>query len=386
MHNKIAKRIFKKLDNLSSLYDDFSNIIDRSKKTKKEFDEATNIGLVLYKKTLPLVYKLNKIVNKIECSRLKHAEINELIFLYKRFKKISHKILQNEKKHILFKKIYDAKQNTFIIERNDLFILLVDFICRNFTNITLPEDFDVDKYRNDAKKISLLTMLNSTDWSNFFNNEDIKNNMVDFSNKVLNSTWWNHAKYYRNVFVHRISLDTFYSINYTNLNTRVRTYLPTLCFLCIKYFLFNLANDLIDNDFKNKQYKKSIFSWLKSKKKKELEFNLLQKKDQDIEIAKQANAILINNENEANITDSETSKDKENNLDNSSDYLQVQVVDNKEDLTPSSDTKNDTSFKEANPEENSDLNNNEDKKDSTIASLNHSFDNYEDEDLDEVDD
>lgn len=375
MHNKIAKRIFKKLDNLSPLYNDFSNIIDRSKKTKKEFDEATNIGLVLYKKTLPLVYKLNKIVNKIECSRLKCAEINELIFLYKRFKKISHKILQNEKKHILFKKIYDAKQNTFIIERNDLFILLVDFICRNFTNITLPEDFDVDKYRNDAKKISLLTMLNSTDWSKFFNNEDIKNNMVDFSNKVLNSTWWNHAKYYRNVFVHRISLDTFYSTNYTNLNTRVRTYLPTLCFLCIKYFLFNLSNDLIDNDVKNKQCKKSIFSWLKSKKKKELEFNVLQKKNQDIEIAKQAN---INN--------SETSKDKENNLNNSFNYLQIQTVDNKENLTPSLDTKNNISFKETNPEENSDLNHNEDKKDLTITSSNHSLDNYEDEDLDEVDD
>lgn len=375
MHNKIAKRIFKKLDNLSPLYNDFSNIIDRSKKTKKEFDEATNIGLVLFKKTLPLVYKLNKIVNKIECSRLKCAEINELIFLYKRFKKISHKILQNEKKHILFKKIYDAKQNTFIIERNDLFILLVDFICRNFTNITLPEDFDVDKYRNDAKKISLLTMLNSTDWSKFFNNEDIKNNMVDFSNKVLNSTWWNHAKYYRNVFVHRISLDTFYSTNYTNLNTRVRTYLPTLCFLCIKYFLFNLSNDLIDNDLKNKQNKKSIFSWLKSKKKKELEFNVLQKKNQDIEIAKQAN---INN--------SETSKNKENNLDNSSDNLQVQTVDNKENLTPSLDTKNNTSLKESNPEQNSDLNHNENKKDLTITSSNHSLDNYEDEDLDEVDD
>ena len=375
MHNKIAKRIFKKLDNLSPLYNDFSNIIDRSKKTKKEFDEATNIGLVLYKKTLPLVYKLNKIVNKIECSRLKHAEINELIFLYKRFKKISHKILQNEKIHILFKKIYDAKQNTFIIERNDLFILLVDFICRNFTNITLPEDFDVDKYRNDAKKISLLTMLNSTDWSKFFNNEDIKNNMVDFSNKVLNSTWWNHAKYYRNVFVHRISLDTFYSTNYTNLNTRVRTYLPTLCFLCIKYFLFNLSNDLIGNDFKNKQHKKSIFSWLKSKKKKELQFNLLQKKNQDIEIAKQTN-----------ITNSETSKNKENNLDNSSDYLQVKTVDNKEDLTLSLNTKNNTLFKETNPGQNSNLNHNEDKKDLTITSSNLSLDNYEDEDLDEVDD
>ena len=375
MHNKIAKKIFKKLDNLSSLYNDFSNIIDRSKKTKKEFDEATNIGLVLYKRTLPLVYKLNKIVNKIECSRLKRAEINELIFLYKRFKKISNKILKNEKKHILFKKIYDAKQNTFIIERNDLFILLVDFICRNFTNITLPEDFDVDKYRNDAKKISLLTMLNSTDWSNFFNNEDIKNNMVDFSNKVLNSTWWNHAKYYRNVFVHRISLDTFYSTNYTNLNTRVRTYLPTLCFLCIKYFLFNLSNDLIDNDFKNKQHKKTIFSWLRSKKKKEFEFNLLQKKNQDIETAKQAN-----------ITNNETSKDKENNLDNSSDYQKVQVVNNKEYLTPSLDTKNNISFKEANHEQNSDLNNNEDKKDLTVTSLNNSFDNCEDEDLDEVDD
>ncbi|MBQ5500783.1 MAG: hypothetical protein IIT81_01040, partial [Mycoplasmataceae bacterium] len=101
-----------------------------------------------------------------------------------------------------------------------------------------------------------------------------------------------------------------------------------------------------------------------------------------IEIAKQANAILINNENEANITDSETSKDKENNLDNSSDHLQVQVVDNKEDSMPSLDTKNNISFKEANPEQNSDLNYNEDKKDSTIASLN----NYEDENLDEVDD
>ncbi|MBO6022000.1 hypothetical protein J6P68_04150 [bacterium] len=113
---------------------------------------------------------------------------------------------------------------------------------------------------------------------------------------------------------------------------------------------------------------------------------MLQKKDQDIEIAKQANAILINNENEANITDSDTSKDKENNLDNSSDYLQVQAVDNKEDLTPSSDTKNNISFKETNPEQNSDLNDNEDKKDFTIAPLNHSFDNYEDEDLDDVDD
>lgn len=102
---------------------------------------------------------------------------------------------------------------------------------------------------------------------------------------------------------------------------------------------------------------------------------MLQKKNQDIEIAKQAN-----------ITNTETSKDKENNLDNSSDYLKVQEVDNKDDLTPSLDTKNNISFKEANPEQNSDLNHNENKKDLTIGSSNHSSDNYEDDDLDEVDD
>ena len=243
MYSKTIKRIYKKIDNLSIEYNNFSNAIYKPKKSLKEFEHATKIGLKLFRQTIASVHKLKKTLNTIECTTLQQAEVNELSYLYKNFEKISYKLNKPEKKHVLFKKFYEEKQNTFFIERNNLFILLVDFISRNFINITLPQSFDVDKYENDSRKISLLNMLNTTDWSKYFSDENMRVNLVSFSKLVFSSTWWNHAKYYRNIFVHRISLDTFYSLDYANLNIRVKTYLPILCFLCIKYFLYNLVND-----------------------------------------------------------------------------------------------------------------------------------------------
>ncbi len=264
MYNKNAKKVIKKLDALTPAYKRFCDVIERKNKKKSDFELALKLGNTLFSKTYALLPKVKHFMKKTSHSTLKEGELNQLILIFKQYKKLEHAaqdVFKN--KQVFFKKIYDKKQSKISIECNTLFILSIDYITRNFMGITLPDNFNVDQFHNDGSKTSLLTMLNSTNWSKYFDNDEYCSEMMNFSNLVLTTLWWNHAKFYRNVLVHRIPLDTYNIPNKERPNMRIRSYLPVICFLCLKYFMYNLMSSL-----EEVPTKATLFSKLYSKKNK----------------------------------------------------------------------------------------------------------------------
>ena len=245
MYNKNAKKVIKKLNALTPAYKRFCDVIERKNKKKSDFELALKLGNTLFSKAYVLLPKVKHFMKKTNHSTLKEGELNQLILVFKQYKKLEH-VAQDVFKNnpVFFRKIYDKKQSKISIQCNTLFILSIDYVTRNFMGITLPDNFNVDQFHNDGSKTSLLTMLNSTNWSKYFDNDEYCNEMMNFSNLVLTTLWWNHAKFYRNVLVHRIPLDTYNIPNKDRPNMRIRCYLPVICFLCLKYFMYNLMSSL----------------------------------------------------------------------------------------------------------------------------------------------
>ena len=265
MYNKNAKKVIKKLNALTPAYKRFCDVIERKNKKKSDFELALKLANTLFSKTYVLLPKVKHFMKKTSHSTLKEGELNQLVLIFKQYKKLEHAAQDVFKNNpVFFRKIYDKRQSKISIECNTLFILSIDYVTRNFMGITLPDNFNVDQFHNDGSKTSLLTMLNSTNWSKYFDNDEYCNEMVNFSNLVLTTLWWNHAKFYRNVLVHRIPLDTYNIPNKDRPNMRIRSYLPVICFLCLKYFMYNLMSSL-----EEVQTNSTLFSKLYSKKNKQ---------------------------------------------------------------------------------------------------------------------
>ena len=265
MYNKNAKKVIKKLNALTPAYKRFCDVIERKNKKKSDFELALKLGNTLFSKAYVLLPKVRHFMKKTSHSTLKEGELNQLVLIFKQYKKLEH-VAQDVFKNnpVFFRKLYDKKQSKISIECNTLFILSIDYVTRNFMGITLPDNFNVDQFHNDGSKTSLLTMLNSTNWSKYFDNNEYCNEMMNFSNLVLTTLWWNHAKFYRNVLVHRIPLDTYNIPNKDRPNMRIRSYLPVICFLCLKYFMYNLMSSL-----EEVQTNSTLFSKLYNKKNKQ---------------------------------------------------------------------------------------------------------------------
>ena len=163
MYNKNAKKVIKKLDALTPAYKRFCDVIERKNKKKSDFELALKLGNTLFSKTYVLLPKVKHFMKKTTHSTLKEGELNQLILIFKQYKKLEH-VAQNVFKNnpVFFRKIYDKRQSKISIECNTLFILSIDYVTRNFMGITLPDNFNVDQFHNDGSKTSLLTMLNST--------------------------------------------------------------------------------------------------------------------------------------------------------------------------------------------------------------------------------
>ena len=163
MYNKNAKKVIKKLDALTPAYKRFCDVIERKNKKKSDFELALKLGNTLFGKTYVLLPKVKHFMKKTTHSTLKEGELNQLVLIFKQYKKLEHAAQDVFKNNtVFFRKLYDKKQSKISIECNTLFILSIDYITRNFMGITLPDNFNVDQFHNDGSKTSLLTMLNST--------------------------------------------------------------------------------------------------------------------------------------------------------------------------------------------------------------------------------